>query len=84
MVFIHPLVIVDVAGQNQVGHAPGIANGILGRVGHLRVPVKNVERIDRRWTVRMNARCFGAVANSLVRTPKTGHMRVNRGRRKTD
>ena len=44
MVFIHPLVIVDVAGQNQVGHAPGIAKGILGRVGHLRVPVKNVER----------------------------------------
>lgn len=45
---LNPLIIVDVAGQNQVGDSSGIANGIFERVGHLRASaVKNVERIDR-------------------------------------
>src|ERR1700730_5291400 len=42
------LVVMDVTGQNQVGHPPGIANGVLQGIGHLRASaVKNIEGVDR-------------------------------------
>ena len=48
MFSLDALIVVDVAGEDQVGDAAGIANGVLESVGHFgAAAVKDVEGIDR-------------------------------------
>jgi len=42
------LIVMDMTGKHQVGHAPGITNGVFQRIGHLgAAAVKYIEGVDR-------------------------------------
>ena len=63
------LIVMHVTGQNQIGNAPGIANGVFQHIRHLGASaVEDVERVDRVMQ-RENQRPIGRGGREFVGDP---------------